>query len=182
MDLIGAVAGVEEVGRAADVVGVSGRDLALVGGPYDSIRRVVDLRDVVIGNGADDVVFAGPQHRQPGPATLDLRVVAGGDQADVALVVGVYEIVGRRVPAPQRVSERLVVARLVYAEQHIEVLRRDVARPPPRGRLAALGDHGSVDAQLHGQVFCRATEHGDVVAGRRVWVPSAIPVVLAGVC
>ena len=124
VDLVRAVAGIEEVRRGADVVRVAARDLPLVGRPDDAVGRVVRLRDVVVRDGAGHVIFAGARHRQPGLAFGDLRVVAGGDQTDVAFVVGIDEVVGGRVPAAKGLAKLMPVARAAGVHQHAEVLRR----------------------------------------------------------
>ena len=49
---------------------------------------------------------------------------------EIAIVVGVDEVVRRRVPVTQGVAELLVVRGLSDAEKDAEVLRRKVAGPP----------------------------------------------------
>ena len=85
---------------------------------------------------------------------------------------------GRRVPIAQRVPEFLPVARLGDAQQHPQVLRRQVAAPPHRGGQASIGDHGPVDAQLHGQVLHRSARDWDVVLDLLICLPRAVPEVL----
>src|SRR5207244_5674441 len=90
------------------------------------------------GEGAMHVDRPGSGTRKPRLALGDERVVTGGDEADVAAIVRVYEVVCRRQPTAESVAELGEVAGLTDPQKHAEILRRQVARPRHRRRLPAL--------------------------------------------
>ena len=89
---------------------------------------------------------------------------------------------GRRVPVAQRIAKVLVVGGLPDAQQHAQVLRRHVACPPHRRRLAALRDDRAVHAELLCQVLRLAAQDGNVVADGVVGHPAVLPQVLVRMC
>ena len=170
----------KKVPRCADIVGILVSDFALIGRKNHVTRRIVDLRHVSIGDGADHVLSACSGQRQPRITVLDDGIIAGGNESDVAPVVGVYEILRGCVPVAERAAELREVARSDDAEQAGQVRRRQRSHPIHRESLPVLGHDGTVNGQIDGELNGRAIFDRNHVVNDLHGAPGSVPKVGAG--
>ena len=151
-----------QIGHRRQQVGIGGVDGAIVGRDDEAGRRIVGGGKVLEGNGAGPFAAVGPSRHREGPvaAAADWHA-AGHLVADVAVDVGVNEILRRHVPVAQGGAEFVEVLRPVDVEGGAQYGRGLERRPAQAdGHRGALGDGRPLGQRL--QFFVGVGEHRPV--------------------
>ncbi len=164
--------------RQAEGIRLRGHD-AVVGGHHESCRRVERKREVLERDHPGPVVRARAGDREQSVRSRPHGNRSGGGVADVALDVGVDEVLRRRPQEPRALEELGPVARGGDGEERLRgAIARVEARPGKRhggpetaGPRQHVGDQGSVHGVAHRDDGVGLASHADRLAA----LPEPLP-------
>ena len=174
--LLDAVGAVRRRPVRADEVRIARRCDAVVGGDDGAAGRVEAARQLLERNGARPIVFLLPARRRRHALQVvggaAHRHAAGGDEADVAVDVGVDDVLLRRMEIARRGEEAVPFARAREFQRRLHAAVVLGERGPREGddvaarrvvlrRFRDVGDHRAVSRDAHAQLLGLAALHAD---------------------